>query len=165
MRKFLIIILTVICLIVILNNKDEKEIRIRIIPNSDLKKDLDIKEKAKDITICYLKNAYDKNYDIFIDNIKKTKDDFANLLENNLNEKIKLDLGNHTLYNKTYNNTAVKNTNQMVLYIVIGSGDGSNWWGTVYPEFLEVSSSEEMKYESLIVHIFEKLKGEKSDDD
>ncbi len=165
MRKLLLILLIFVSFVIVLKNKDSKEIRVRIIPNSDSKKDLDVKEKVKNITICYLKNAYNENYNTFIDNIEKTKDDFIILLENNLNEKIKLDFSNHTLYNKTYNNSAVKNTNQKVLYIIIGNGNGSNWWGTVYPEFLEISSSEEIKYESLIVRIFEKIKGEENDND
>lgn len=165
MRKLLLILLAIVCFIIILNHDNNKEIRVRIIPNSDSKKDLDVKEKVKNITICYLKNAYNEKYDIFIDNIEKTKDDFTSLLENSLNENIKLDFNNHTLYNKTYNNSAVKNANQKVLYIIIGDGSGSNWWGTVYPEFLNISSSEETKYESLIVRIFEKLKGEKNDND
>lgn len=163
MRRIIIIFLAIFCFFIILNHKETKEIRVRIIPNSDSRIDLDVKNQAKDITICYLKEAYSENYDIFLDNIEKTKREFNILLEKELNRTVEVSLGNHTLYNKTYNNSAVKNTSQMVLYIIIGNGNGSNWWGTVYPEFLEVSSSEEIKYESLIVRIFDKIKGEKND--
>lgn len=73
---------------------------------------------------------------------------------------MEVSLSNHTLYNKTYNNSAVKNTSELTFYVVLGRGEGSNWWGTVYPEFLLVSSSEEVHYESLILSIFNKIKGE-----
>lgn len=161
MRKILIGILIVACMVIaIINLKEEKEIRVRIIPNSDLKIDLDKKNKAKDITVCYLKEAYSDKYEEYLDNLKKTSESFELLLEKEINQEVEIELGNHTLYNKTYNNSAVKNTNEMTLYIILGEGKGSNWWGTIYPEFLEVNSSEETKYESLILSIFKKIKGE-----
>ena len=61
--------------------------------------------------------------------------------------------------NKTYNNNVIENSNELTLYIEIGTGKGSNWWGTVYPEFLIVSSSEVMEYESIFVNIFKNLSG------
>jgi Stage II sporulation protein R (spore_II_R). len=143
-----------------MNFNEAKEIRVRIIPNSDSSLDLRQKEKAKDITICYLREAYSEDYETYLSNMKKTLSDFEKLLTKQLQDSVKLELGNHTLYNKTYNNSAVKNTGEMTLYVIIGEGKGSNWWGTVYPEFLEVNSSEEVKYESLILSIFNKIKGE-----
>lgn len=160
MRKLLLVLLVIACLVIGLQQLNrEKEIRVRIIPNSDHSSDLEIKEKAKDITVCYLKEAYDKDYDIYLDNLSKTKNSFELLLEKELQEEVEIQLGNHTLYNKTYNNSAVENTSEMTMYIVLGEGKGSNWWGTIYPEFLEVNSSEEVRYESLILSIFKKIKG------
>lgn len=160
MRKLIIVLLVIACLVIGLQQLNrEKEIRVRIIPNSDTTSDLEIKEKAKDITVCYLKEAYDKDYDVYLENLSKTKNSFELLLEKELHEDVKIQLGNHTLYNKTYNNSAVENTSEMTMYIVLGEGKGSNWWGTIYPEFLEVNSSEEVRYESLILSIFKKIKG------
>lgn len=161
MRKIgLGLLIIVFIVVVILNLKEDKEIRVRIIPNSDLTCDLEVKEKAKEITICYLKEAFDENYDVYISRMQKTIPSFQKILEKELQEPVEVSLGNHTLYNKTYNNSAVKNTSEMTLYVVIGEGEGSNWWGSVYPEFLEVSSSQEVKYESLILSIFNKIRGE-----
>ena len=83
---------------------------------------------------------------------------FELALEKELKQSVEVQFENHTLYNKTYNNNAVKNTNEMALYVIIGEGKGDNWWGTVYPEFLEVNGSEEVKYESLILSIFKKIR-------
>lgn len=161
MRKIIIGILIIVCIIIGLNScKETKEIRVRVIPNSDSKKDLEKKEIAKNITVCYLKEAYSKNYDEYLNHLEKTKDDFAEVLKKEIGQNVEIELGNHTLYNKTYNNSAVKNTKEMTLYIILGSGEGSNWWGTIYPEFLEVSSSEEVRYESLILSVFKKIKGD-----
>lgn len=161
MRKIIIAGIIILCIVLVFTrSQEEKEIRVRIIPNSDEVSDLKVKETAKDITVCYLKEAYDKEYNTYLDNLKQTLTLFESALEKELKEDVEVQLGNHTLYNKTYNNSAVENTNQMTLYVVIGEGKGSNWWGTVYPEFLEVNSSEEVKYESLILSIFKKIKGE-----
>lgn len=161
MRKIIIAGLIILCVILLFTrSQEEKEIRVRIIPNSDEASDLKVKEIAKNITVCYLKEAYDDNYNSYLNNIKETIPYFESALEKELKENVEVQLGNHTLYNKTYNNSAVKNTSEMTLYVVIGEGKGSNWWGTVYPEFLEVNSSEEVKYESLILSIFKKIKGE-----
>lgn len=159
MRKFLIVGLILLCVIMmIMKTQEKKEIRVRVVPNSNTKEDLEIKESAKTITICYLKEAYDPEYSVYLSNLKSTISTFESVLEKELKQKVEVQLGNHTLYNKTYNNSAVKNTNEMTLYIILGEGKGDNWWGTVYPEFLEVNSSEEVKYESLILSIFKKIR-------
>ena len=161
MRKIIIAGIIILCVVMLFTRSQaEKEIRVRIIPNSDEASDLKVKEKAKNITVCYLKEAYDKEYNTYLKNLKQTISLFEVALEKELKEDVEVQLGNHTLYNKTYNNSAVKNTSEMTLYVVIGEGKGSNWWGTVYPEFLSVNSSEEVKYESLILSIFKKIKGE-----
>ncbi len=161
MRKIVLLGIIIAFIIVFyLNMNQEKEIRVRVIPSSDEATDLRVKEKAKDITICYIKEAYDKDYDVYSKNIKATMNAFEDILKKELGESVQVEFANHTLYNKTYNNSAVKNTEEMTLYIIIGEGKGSNWWGTVYPEFLSVSGTEEVKYESLILSIFKKVKGE-----
>ena len=163
MRRIIIGIICIVFVICLINNNDSKEIRVRVIPNSDSKTDLAIKEDVKEFTICYLKKAYDKDYETYLKNINDTINNFQNIIIEQMNQKIDVSLSNHTLYNKTYNNNAVKNTCEMTLYVIIGEGKGANWWGTVYPEFLEIESSEEFKYESLIISIFEKIKGENHD--
>ena len=161
MRKIIIIGIIILCAVMLFSrSQEEKEIRVRIIPNSDEASDLKVKEKAKNITVCYLKEAYDEEYNTYLKNLKQTISLFEVALEKELKEDVEVQLGNHTLYNKTYNNNAVENKNAMTLYVIIGEGKGSNWWGTVYPEFLSVNSSEEVKYESLILSIFKKIKGE-----
>lgn len=157
MRKFLLILLVFIFSVSVYFNFRTEEIRVRVIPNSDSSIDLKVKSNVKDMTICYLKRAYSDNYEEYKDNIYSTVDLFEESLRKEFNKEINVSFDYHTLYNKTYNNSAVKNSKALTLYIVIENGSGSNWWGTVYPDFLEINSSEEIKYESLILNIFKKI--------
>ena len=142
----------------------ESDIRVRIVPNSDSKRDVAIKEKVKDITICYLKQAYDSDYYVFIDNINLSLHYLKGIISKEIEEKVLITFDNHTLYNKTYNNNVIENNEELTLYIEIGTGEGSNWWGTVYPEFLMVSGSDVMEYESIFINIFKKIKGANESD-
>ena len=164
MRKILVIFIVVFFFLSLFDLIDRnEELRIRIIPNSDLESDLSIKEEVKEYTICYLKQILDEEFDVLVNNINKTIDVFEISLEKQFSINAEVNLDYHTLYNKTYNNNAVKNTNELTLCIIINEGKGSNWWGTVYPDFLKISSSEEYKYESLIKIIFDKIKGDYND--
>ena len=166
MRKTLFIILLIICIIVMINNisDDNKEIRVRIIPNSNSEKDLLNKQITKDITICFLSEAYDENYNSYINNIEKGVNYLEEVIEQQIKESVVITFNNHTLYNKTYNNTVVENPTELTLIVVIDNGKGDNWWGTVYPEFLLVNSSEVVEYESIFVKFFNKIKGETKND-
>lgn len=161
MRRFFLFVLVVFFIFSLLNKKSEnEEIRVRVIPNSNEKSDLIIKKEVVQYVVFYLKNAYDEEYKIYEENINATKKQFEYFLEEVINIDCTITFDKHTLYNKTYNNSAVKNEETMTLLVVIGEGAGDNWWGTVYPEFLDISSDEEIKYESLIIRMFEKIKGE-----
>lgn len=166
MRKILFILIIIVCVVVMINNigDNNKEIRVRIVPNSNEVDDLQEKQIVKDITICYLKEAYDEDYNIYINNIEKGKLKLKEVIVENIKEDVLINFGNHTLYNKTYNNMVVENSTELTLLITIGRGLGDNWWGTVYPEFLSVNSSDVLKYESVFVELFNKIRGETQND-
>ncbi len=158
MRKILLIILVVICLVLLFFRKsEEEEIRVRIIPNSNTSEDLKEKEEVKKIVLCYLNMVYDTSYDKCMSNINKTYQELEKSLKKEIDE-IHVSFNKHTLYNKTYNDNAIKNTEAYTLYVVIGSGSGDNWWGSIYPKFLSVSGDTEIQYESLLVNVFKKIK-------
>lgn len=161
MRKIGLIVVAILFFVAIFVKTDkEEEIRVRIIPNSDESCDLREKEQVKEMVVCYLKEGYSTDYSEFKNNILASTKELERLIEKEWITDCTVSFGKHTLYNKTYNDSAVENTEAMVLYVVLGEGKGSNWWGTVYPDFLQISSSEEVKYESLFVSIFQKIKGE-----
>ena len=165
MRRTLLIILVIVCFIVMIKGikDDEQEIRVRIIPNSNNQGDLENKQIVKDVIVSYLYNAYDEEYFVFTDNIEKGLEYLQVIVTDAIGDEVLISFGNHTLYNKTYNNTVVKNSTELTLLIVIGEGKGDNWWGTVYPDFLVINGSEVVKYESLFVKLFNKTSEDQDD--
>lgn len=83
MRKLLFIgILFVGILVAFMNIKEEqKEIRVRVIPNSDQAYDLKVKEQAKELTTLYLKEAYHVEYTTYENNIRNTMNQFEQVLK------------------------------------------------------------------------------------
>ena len=165
MRKFLVILLMIVCLIVLVNNIEnvEEEIRVRIVPNNNSEQSKLEKQKVKDIVVCFLKEAYDKSYEIYIKNIEKGLYCLEDVIKNKIEDDVVITFGNHTLYNKTYNNTVLKNTSELTLLIMIGNGNGDNWWGTVYPDFLLINSSDVVEYESIFVNFYKKIREDAHD--
>ncbi len=153
MRKGLFIAIVVLFLVCLITKEDKKEIRVRIIPNSNSAIDINTKYEVKEVVNAYLLRVYDEEYDRCVDNIKNTLP-MLNKTLNSMFDTVETSLDYHTLYNKTYNNNAVKNEECLCLYVVIGNGLGDNWWGTIYPNLLGISSSESVKYESLFLNLF-----------
>lgn len=158
MRKILLAVIVILCLAVFfLRDKDEEEIRVRIIPDGNTPADLEEKAEVKDIVLCYLNLVYDTSYDKCMSNISDTYQELEKSLKKRFDD-ITVSFNKHTLYNKTYNDNAIKNTEAYTLYVVIGSGKGDNWWGSIYPKFLSVSGDTEVQYESLLVNVVKKIK-------
>lgn len=157
MRKLLFIIVLVIAFLsfIINVNDEEKEIRVRVIPNSNNSFDLEVKEDVKDLILDYMSLIYDKDYEQCKNNINETYKELEVDLNNSFDD-ISVSFDYHTLYNKTYNDSAMLNSEELTLYVVIGKGDGDNWWGSIYPEYL--SGNEEVRYESILVNVINKIK-------
>lgn len=154
-----IIICSVFFIIVILfifkvNNKSE-EIRVRVIPNSNSEYDLKIKEEVIIDVKDYIYAIYSKDRDEMCLNIEKTILDFEELL-NTKYTNINVLFEKHNFYNKEYNGNVVKNECVLTLLVEIGNKNGDNWWGSIYPDLLEVSSKEEVNYKSFIKEFIDK---------
>lgn len=156
MRKIFVtifvILICVFCIGKVFANDDE--IRVRVIPNSNTESDLYIKKEVQTLTVCFLKECYSSNYEDFKDNINDSLDKFNIKLEkyNAISS-----LENHTFYSKSYNGSSVKDETTLTLLVKIGEAQGDNWWGVVYPEFLEISSSDEIIYRSFIKELIDKV--------
>ena len=86
MRKFTLIFLVIISILIYINNKEEvKEIRVRVVPNSDSEVDLLVKEDVKNIIIEYLGQiifsapTQNKNYRQF-ESVEDVEDDIKTIL-------------------------------------------------------------------------------------
>ena len=121
MRKKLLIILVVFCLVVIFfrfNNKNE-EIRVRIIPRDNSKEGIEEKNKVKKVVLFYLENIYCDDYSKMLKEINTSYIDLEEELKEYVPD-INVSFSKHTLYNKTYNNSAVENEEFYTLYVVLG---------------------------------------------
>lgn len=149
----------VFILFIILGLKDDKEIRVRVIPNSNNSEDLQVKENVKNLTILYLKDQIDDTYDKTFNNISNSYSTLEQSIEDALAVHVRVSFEEHILYNKTYNDIALKDEKCYCLYVVIEEGTGDNWWGSVFPKFLSVSSTEEVEYKSFLYEWYKRMIG------
>lgn len=155
----IIILIIALALFGLYNSQSEdKQIKARIIPNSNETSDILLKEEMVIDVKEYLLAEYSSDYLEYISNIENSYQEFnAQMIEKY--GEVKIMFKEHTLYNKTYNDSALKNENSMTLLVIIGEGLGDNWWGTVYPTFLAQESTEEIEYKSFIEKILEEISG------
>lgn len=153
MRKaiiFLILIFGLIALFRVI--RPTSEIRVRIIPNSNEAVDLEIKDEVKLLTVKYLQKNFNDDRDTYINNINNTINEFNTTLSS---YNAKGELVNHQFYQKKYENKAIKDDEYLTFLVEIGSSSGDNWWGVIYPKFLEINSSEANSVKS---YFYEKIK-------
>ena len=156
MRKKIVLLFIILISIFCVAKAFEKddEIRVRVIPNSNSETDLVIKKEVQQLTVSYLEKCFCRNGERFKENIIESIDEFNVLLE-------KYDaissLEKHTFYSKAYNGSSVKDDTTLTFLVKIGDALRDNWWGVIYPEFLEVSSSEEVIYRSFIKEMIDKV--------
>ncbi len=158
-RKYLIIIFIIIALFFVFINKEtsNSEIRVRVVPASNEECDLKIKEEVVLIVRDFLYENYNENKNKYINNINLSLNEFKNDLNEKYNAKVSF--SNSTLYNKTYNDKELKNEETLLFLVVIEEGQGDNWWGSIYPKFLEIESIDEVKHKSYFAELFSSLWG------
>lgn len=124
-------------------------IRIRIIPNSNSKEDIETK--------MYLKNILEQYVikDIDINNINDYLEDINTLVYESIGEDYKLEYGDNYFPRKMYDNKIYKSGYYESLVITLGKGEGDNWWCMLYPNIcFEDYNTEDLKYDFYIKRIF-----------
>jgi len=177
MKKVIFIVLTiVVALLVYVNvNADEivipsSAVRFRIIANSNSIRDQKIKMEVKEYVDNYLgKKLIDvKNVSDAKDIIEAELDNLkigirSILLNNNSNSDFKINYGKNFFPDKLYKGIKYEKGSYDSLVIILGSGNGDNWWCVLFPPLclLEVQDNEidEVEYQffvkKIIDHIFE----------
>lgn len=165
MKNIFFIILPVVLLIAISNliseNKliPEDAIRIRVIAQSNLDKDQEIKLKVKEELedFLYPKLEYAKNIseaDILIKSSLDGVDKIVNKYSNNFN----INYGLNYFPKKEYKGITYEAGEYNSLVVTLGSGLGENWWCVLFPPLcqLEAKESTEVEYRSLVVDTINK---------
>ena len=169
MKKLFFILLVTITTTMIyqINNQElsipNESIRLRVIPNSNNPKDINIKEKVKN----YLEkdiykllkdtNDIESARNIIKSNITSIENNIDSIFKNNnYNLNYNVNYGSNYFPEKTYNNETYEEGYYESLVIYIGEAKGDNWWCVLFPNFCLVDN-EEVKYESLIQKLINKL--------
>lgn len=140
-----------------LNYNDVKDslIRFHVIANSDSDEDQQLKLKVKNKVIDYLypylkeSDSLDNSRKIINDNINNIKA----LAESVINEEgysynVNVQLSRENFPDKSYGNIVLPQGNYEAFRIIIGSGEGRNWWCVMFPPLCFVDESKaEVEYD------------------
>ena len=142
MKNLLLLLLTLIGVCFLFGIKDEKEIRIRVISNSDSTVDHNYKNKV----VTYFKTEILDNIELTDNYLEKNYMNIESILREEFpNVEVKYE--KHTFKNKTYNDSAIKDGRYKTLLILIGEAKGSNWWASIFDGKLNYESDQEVTYE------------------
>ena len=118
----------------------DKLVRLHVIANSDSIEDQDLKRKVRDEVILQMSPKFEGLKDV--SQVKQVIADNINLIENIAakvvagNQKrygAKALVGNFDFPTKIYGNLTLPAGNYQALKIVLGSGEGQNWWCVIFP--------------------------------
>lgn len=127
-------------------NYKEKLIRFHVIANSDSDEDQALKLKVRDAVISYLQpklaksSSIQESEAIIIDEYEALEKISQNIiLENGYNYEVKVGITLSNFPAKQYSNIVLPAGEYKALKIVIGEGEGKNWWCVMFPPLCFVS--------------------------
>lgn len=128
-------------------SKENKEVRLRILANSNSVIDQNIKIEVKE----YLRN-YLNNKSILLLDLNTLEQD----LNLNFSNNIKVERKKVSYEAKTYNNKIIPSGIYDTILITIDEGKGKNFWTLLYPEYFNISFEEncEIEYKSYFYELF-----------
>lgn len=132
-------------------------IRFHVIANSDTEEDQNLKLKLRDKVIEYyyplLNNSksIEESRKIILDNKSKVEELARNFIkENGYSYSITSELSHENFPEKQYGNIVLPQGNYEAYRIIIGNGEGHNWWCVMFPPlcFIDVTKGEVEEEES-----------------
>jgi stage II sporulation protein R len=173
MRKLRLIIITVAALVVLVGLGSSSAIvvdpgpettaythdnllRLHVIANSNLLADQKLKRLVRDKVIAKTENLFKGVNDAKearkivkknLDYIKQMAKDELNSLGSDYQVKVKL--GDFYFPKRTYGNRTLIAGNYNALKIIVGQGQGENWWCVLFPPFCYIDSVNKETKESL----------------
>ena len=116
-------------------------VRLHVIANSDTAEDQDLKLKVRDGIINYLEPVlYDvtdieETKKILAENIEEIEEEAREIVKKyGYTHSVTASLGNFDFPSKKYENAQFPKGKYDALRIVIGKGEGQNWWCVLYPQ-------------------------------
>ena len=167
-----IIFLILLALIIITTYKQNQQelyipdssIRLRVIPNSNDPKDINIKEQVKDYletdiyTLLKDTSNIDSARTIIENNIHKIETNIDNIFkDNNYNIPYKINFGYNYFPEKTYQGNTYKEGEYESLVIYIGESNGDNWWCVLFPNYCLIETNKDTEYKSYFKELLNKI--------
>ncbi|MBE6049273.1 MAG: stage II sporulation protein R [Clostridium sp.] len=133
--------------------EDVKDIVIRfhVLANSDTNEDQNLKLKVRDEVINYLFpylndiNSREEAREIIKENEEKVKEIARNIIKDQgYDYDVTTEFGQENFPEKSYGNIVLPQGNYEAFRILIGKGEGHNWWCVMFPSlcFIDVSKGE-----------------------
>lgn len=167
--KIFLILLGLIVIGVYNENKTEisipkNSIRLRVIPNSNDSKDINIKEQVKDYletdiyTLIKDSDNIDSARNIINNNISHIENNINNIFkDNNYNIPYEINFGYNYFPQKVYQGKTYEEGYYESLVIYIGEANGDNWWCVLFPNFCLVDTSKDIEYKSYFQELLNKI--------
>lgn len=141
----------------ILNYDEVKDelIRFHVIANSDSEEDQNLKLKVKNKVIDYLypylnaSQSLEESRKIIKDNMEEVKKLAEQVIkDNNYKYGVKTELSRENFPEKSYGKITLPQGNYEAFRIIIGSGQGKNWWCVMFPPLCFVDETKaEVEYD------------------
>ena len=130
-------------------------IRFHVIANSDSEEDQNLKIKVKNKVIDYLypylndSQSLDESRKIIKDRMQEVKKLAEQVIkDNNYKYSIEVELSRENFPDKSYGNITLPQGNYEAFRIIIGDGQGRNWWCVMFPPLCFVDESKaEVEYD------------------
>lgn len=132
-------------------------IRFHVIANSDSDEDQNLKIKVKNEVIDYLypylndSGSLDESREIIKSKMSEVQCIAEKVIkDNNYNYGVKVQLSRENFPEKSYGNIVLPQGNYEAFRIIIGSGQGRNWWCVMFPPLCFVDESKaEVEYDKV----------------
>ncbi len=115
-------------------------VRLHVVANSDSASDQALKLKVRDAIIEFMRDklaeskSINETRTIINDNLKNIEEISNEIIKkNNSDYGVKATMGNYTFPTKTYGDIALPAGEYQALKVVIGDGEGANWWCVLFP--------------------------------
>ena len=146
MKKALFIFVAVIGFLVINNfipSKEECEIynstvRLHVIANSDSEQDQKLKLRVRDAIVEQMSTYNAKTKEEALEYINNDKDNLKKIAEEcikneGFNNSVSIEIGEESYPTREYEDFALPAGKYTSLRVIIGEGEGQNWWCVLYP--------------------------------
>ncbi|OPZ84480.1 MAG: Stage II sporulation protein R (spore_II_R) [Firmicutes bacterium ADurb.Bin419] len=123
-------------------------LRLHVIANSDMPEDQQLKRDVRDAILAYMKDEFENFENIEdakmqlssnLDKIKALSED--EIKRQNKNYSVKVMLGNFPFPTKMYGDVTLPAGTYQALRVVIGEGEGQNWWCVMFPPLCFVDAT------------------------